>query len=94
MQSPDREHYRLDLPAFRAALGTAIKERREELGLSKHALARAVDVAPSRIYEWENGLHIIRWDRLLPLCEALLITPTALVARAEQMARDTMRLTI
>jgi transcriptional regulator with XRE-family HTH domain len=83
--------YRLDPGHFRLALGAALRERRTELGMSQSALADSLEIRPSRIWEWENGRHVLRWDRLFLVCGALRITPTEMIARAETRTRDAMR---
>ncbi len=83
--------YYLDPELFRLALGAALRERREELSLSQQALAELVEASQARIWEWETGVHVIRWDRLLVLCEALATSVTAIMARAETATRDGMR---
>jgi DNA-binding XRE family transcriptional regulator len=83
--------FHLDPDLFRAALGDALRARREEVGLSQLALADALDTRQARIWEWENGVHVIRINRLLPLCEALFTSPIEIMARAVTATRDGMR---
>jgi transcriptional regulator with XRE-family HTH domain len=82
--------FKLDPAVFRVALGEALRDRRNELRLTQSALAAQLDVHQSRIWEWENGRHVLRWDRLLLVCGALRMTPTEMVARAETRTRDLM----
>lgn len=91
MPDADIDFFRLDPGDFRVALGAVLRERREELGLSQSALADNLDIRPSRIWEWENGRHVLRWDRLFLVCGVLRITPTEMIARAETRTRDAMR---
>lgn len=90
MADADIDFYRLDPGDFRIALGAVLRERREELGMSQSAMAESLDIRPSRIWEWENGRHVLRWDRLFLVCGVLRITPTEIVARAETRTRDAM----
>ena len=71
MRDSDPGQFHIEHHAFRSALGEVLRQRREELYLSQQALALAVNVRQSRIWEWEKGLHLVRWDRLLLLCEEL-----------------------
>jgi transcriptional regulator with XRE-family HTH domain len=91
MQDRETDPPSLDPGAFRVALGEMLRGRREELGLTQSALASELNIRPSRIWEWEKGLHVLRWDRLFLVCGALRITPTEIVARAETRTRDLMR---
>ena len=81
----------LDPQAFRAAFGQILRERRDELALTQNAVAVDLDVRPSRIWEWEKGMYLLRWDRLLLICLPLAITPSELIARVETRTRDIMR---
>lgn len=90
MSAPGSDLFQLDPALFRVALGEALRDRRHELGLTQSALAARLDVHQSRIWEWENGRHVLRWDRLLLVCGALRMTPTEMVARAETRTRDLM----
>lgn len=91
MSSQEFDLFRLDPGVFRVALGEVLRERREELAMTQHALAAELNVRPSRIWEWETGRHVLRWDRLFLVCGALGMTPTEMVARAETRTRDRMR---
>lgn len=91
MPDADIDFFRLDPGEFRLALGAVLRERREELGMSQSAMADSLDIRPSRIWEWENGRHVLRWDRLFLVCGVLRITPTEIIARAETRTRDAMR---
>lgn len=90
MPDADIDFFRLDPRDFRIALGAVLRERREELGMSQSAMADSLDIRPSRIWEWENGRHVLRWDRLFLVCGVLRITPTEIIARAETRTRDAM----
>jgi len=48
-----------------------IKDRRKELGLSQHALAKACEVGQSTVANWERGGHIPRQATLHKIAKAL-----------------------
>lgn len=60
------------------SFGTQMRSRREELGLSRAALADELGVSPSAISNYENGLSSPKEDILLRLFDALQIDPNYL----------------
>jgi transcriptional regulator with XRE-family HTH domain len=91
MSAPVPGPFYLDPDLFRVALGDALRARREERGMSQDAVAQQIGTSQARIWEVEKGIHVIRWDRLLALCEALSTSPGAVMTRAEIATRDAMR---
>lgn len=56
------------IPTVEAPEGPAVRELREELGVSREDLAEALGVSPSLVKRWELGSHEIRpgyWMALL-----------------------------
>lgn len=60
------------------SFGTQMRSRREELGLSRVALADALGVSASAISNYENGLSSPKEDILLRLFDALKTDPNYL----------------
>jgi transcriptional regulator with XRE-family HTH domain len=70
-------------------LGRAIREVREQHGLSAHDLAAASGVAPARVAALEDGQLDPDFELLLALAKSMGIRPTALFVRAEELgSRD------
>ncbi|MGE0547595.1 MAG: helix-turn-helix domain-containing protein [Kofleriaceae bacterium] len=60
--------------------GNRVQTRREELGLSRSALAKRLNTTRLRIYRIENGLTQIPADDLPSFASALETTPAELLA--------------
>lgn len=60
------------------SFGTQMRSRREELGLSRAALADTLGVSASAISNYENGLSSPKEDILLRLFDALKTDPNYL----------------
>lgn len=60
------------------SFGTQLRSRREELGLSRAALADSLGVSASAISNYENGLSSPKEDILLRLFDALKTDPNYL----------------
>lgn len=74
---------------FLAALGSAIRNRRERLGLTQAALGLEIGASQRRIWEWEHGRRDLRLSgSLLPLAAALRMSLAALVSAAEVELAD------
>ncbi len=70
-------------------LGKAIREVREQHGLSAHDLAAASGVAPARVAALEDGQLDPDFELLLALAKSMGIRPTAFFVRAEELgSRD------
>ena len=67
-----------------AALGRAIRELREERGLSQEALAHAADLHPTWVSHLESGRVNPAWGTVQRVAEALGVTVSELAARSEQ----------
>jgi transcriptional regulator with XRE-family HTH domain len=70
---------------MRSTLGTFIRHRRLQLGLSQHALADRAGHGTTQIHisRLESGATALpRWHRLLALAVALEVTPGDLLLRA------------
>lgn len=60
--------------------GKRIKEIRKQRGMSAEELAEKIGVAPATIYRYENGsISSMTTDKLLPIADALGVTPAALM---------------
>ncbi len=66
-------------------LGRAIREVREQRGLSARDLAAAADVTPARVAALENGQLDPDFELLVKLAKSMDIRPTAFVLRAEEL---------
>jgi transcriptional regulator with XRE-family HTH domain len=70
-------------------LGRAIREVREQHGLSTHDLAAASGVAPARVVALEDGQLDPDFELLRALAESMGIRPFALFVRAQELgSRD------
>ena len=70
------------------ALGAAIRERREVVGLSANRLARQFPVDPRTVARWEAGETGSALTNLDDIAEYLETTPEALMARAVEISRE------
>jgi transcriptional regulator with XRE-family HTH domain len=71
--------------AFQAALGLAVKHRREELGLTQEQLANDTDLHQRWISNVETGKRNPSYGSLRRLATGLNLTASELLARAEQI---------
>jgi transcriptional regulator with XRE-family HTH domain len=71
-------------PAFQAALGTAVKARREELGRTQEQLANDSGLHQRWISNVETGKRNPSYSSLRRLAAALGLSTSELIARAEQ----------
>jgi transcriptional regulator with XRE-family HTH domain len=72
-------------PAFRAALGRAVREARKETGLTQEALADAARLHRNYIGGIERGERNPTLENLYQLATALERPPSELLARAEAL---------
>lgn len=69
----------MDIDQKRAALGTAIRARRESQGLSQHKLALMVGSSKSHIWRIETGRVGVGLDDLSRIADALGIEVRSLI---------------
>lgn len=67
---PTRRRAEPDTDAYRI-LGKALRELREQAGLTQEALAARVDIGATYVSQVENGHRGIRWHTLLAFLRAL-----------------------
>ena len=72
-------------PAFQAALGLAVKRRREELGFTQEQLANDTDLHQRWISNVETGKRNPSYGSLRRLAAGLDLKASELLARAEQI---------
>jgi len=72
-------------PAFQAALGLAVKARREELGLTQEQLDLRTDLHQRWISNVETGKRNPSYGSLRRLATGLDLTASELLRRAEQI---------
>jgi transcriptional regulator with XRE-family HTH domain len=72
-------------PAFQAALGLAVKARRQELELTQEQLANDTDLHQRWISNVETGKRNPSYGSLRRLAAGLDITTSELISRAEQL---------
>jgi transcriptional regulator with XRE-family HTH domain len=72
-------------PAFRAALGLAVKARREELQLTQEALALRADLHQRWVSNVETGKRNPSYGSLRRLAAGLDLSASELLQRAEQI---------
>jgi transcriptional regulator with XRE-family HTH domain len=68
--SPTRRRAEPDTDAYRI-LGKALRELREQAGLTQEALAARVEIGATYVSQVENGHRGIRWHTLLAFLRAL-----------------------
>jgi transcriptional regulator with XRE-family HTH domain len=77
-------------PTFQAALGTAVKTRREELGATQEQIANNTDLHQRWISNVETGKRNPSYASLRRLAAGLGLSASELIARAESIeARGT-----
>jgi transcriptional regulator with XRE-family HTH domain len=72
-------------------LGQALRERREELGLSQEALAQASGLATKRIWQIERQGANPTYSTLLSIAAALRVPAELLMLRARVIEDDRTR---
>ncbi len=72
-------------PAFQAALGHAVKARRQELGITQEQLANNTDLHQRWISNVETGKRNPSYGSLRRLAVGLELSTAELIARAEQI---------
>lgn len=72
-------------PAFQAALGLAVKARREELGLTQEAVSLRADLHQRWVSNVENGMRNPSYGSLRRLAAGLDLPVSELIARAERL---------
>lgn len=75
-----------DATPFLRALGRALRDRRDELGLTQEAVSLRTGVPQRRIWELEAGIGNPTARTLLRLVSGLDMPCSELFARAEQIA--------
>jgi DNA-binding XRE family transcriptional regulator len=78
----------LDMADFLRALGIALREQRETLGLTQEALSLRTGVPQRRIWELEAGVGNPTARTLLRLVAGLDAPCSQLIARAERLVAD------
>jgi transcriptional regulator with XRE-family HTH domain len=71
------------------ALGEAVRQLRDERGLTQVALARAADTDATRISHLERGRTNPAWGTMRRIADALGMALSDIAARAEQIERET-----
>ena len=72
-------------PAFQHALGTAVKARRQELGLTQEQLANDSGLHQRWLSNVETGKRNPSYSSLRRLAASLELSASELIARAEQI---------
>lgn len=62
--------------SIESLIGKKLKERRKQLGLPQHHVAKALGVTSQQIHKYENGLDRIPASRLLGLGQCLSVPIT------------------
>jgi transcriptional regulator with XRE-family HTH domain len=76
-------------PAFQAALGLAVKARREELGLTQEQVANDSGLHQRWLSNVETGKRNPSYGSLRRLAAGLDLTASELIAQAEQIEHNT-----
>lgn len=72
-------------PAFQAALGLAVKDRRQELDITQEQLANDTDLHQRWISNVETGKRNPSYGSLRRLAAGLSLSASELIARAERL---------
>jgi transcriptional regulator with XRE-family HTH domain len=72
-------------------LGQAVRERREEVGLTQEALAQASGLATKRVWQIERQGANPTYSTLLAIAAALRVPAELLMLRARVIEDDRMR---
>lgn len=75
-------------PAFQAALGLAVKARRQELDITQEQLANDTDLHQRWISNVETGKRNPSYASLRRLAAGLDLSASELIARAERVERE------
>lgn len=75
-------------PAFQAALGLAVKARRQELGLTQEQLANETDLHQRWISNVETGKRNPSYGSLRRLAAGLELSASQLIALSERIEGD------
>jgi transcriptional regulator with XRE-family HTH domain len=78
-------------PAFQAALGLAVKARRQELGITQEQLANDTGLHQRWISNVETGKRNPSYGSLRRLAAGLDLSASELLARAEQIEASGIR---
>ena len=60
-------------------MGVRVRAARQRLGLRPEHLAAALNMSVATIYNLEKDTHVIRADKIVPLAEALHVSPLYLL---------------
>ena len=74
-------------PQLCAAVGVALRRRRELLGMTQADLARRAGISQSAISNYEAGRRDVPLTMALVLCNRLRLSVARLVAQAKMEAR-------
>ena len=67
--------------AVDAYIGARIRERRHDLEMSQHALAKALGVTYQQIQKYESGTNRVSAARLFEICKALKVPLSSMFER-------------
>lgn len=70
MSKPRKVRYRID-SGLDARLGSLLRQRRQELGLTQSALGDKLDLTFQQIQKYESGTNQLSVGRLLQICRML-----------------------
>jgi DNA-binding XRE family transcriptional regulator len=67
--------------AVDAYIGARIRQRRHDLEMSQHALAKALGVTYQQIQKYESGTNRVSAARLFEICKALKVPLSSMFER-------------
>jgi transcriptional regulator with XRE-family HTH domain len=70
--------------AIDAYIGERIRERRHELEISQHALAKVLGVSFQQIQKYESGQNRVSAGRLFDICKVLNVSLASMFERDPQ----------
>ena len=70
--------------AIDAYIGERIRERRHELEISQHALAKVLGVSFQQIQKYESGQNRVSAGRLFDICKVLNVSLASMLERDPQ----------
>lgn len=80
-----------EIDAFYAALGAAVRERRDQLGLTQTQLSERVGLSRTSITNIERGNQRLLADQLLAVATSLGVTADVLLREAARGREDSVR---
>ena len=76
---------------FLAEIGRRLHARREDMGFSQQGVADASNITPQMLSRYEQGMADPPLSTIVRICQALQLSPTALLIQSMIMAEPAIR---